>query len=212
MLISRYNSKGVTLVELVVAMAILVILFAAAAPSFSEWIQNSRIRKAADSIQNGLALARSAAVHRNATAQFIVCDDNDGTWDLVVASATASTIVCGTTDAAPGWQRVQQSGPSQGTEVDASQSSIGFNSMGRQSVTTDLVNGGTTASPPVAVDINVTSSANGQCFCPAGNCGYPAGIGYANTGKLRCLRISVSSGGQVRMCDPALAPGSPQGC
>ena len=32
------------------------------------------------------------------------------------------------------------------------------------------------------------------------------------TGATRPLRIIISSGGSVRMCDPALAPPEPRGC
>jgi type IV fimbrial biogenesis protein FimT len=31
-------------------------------------------------------------------------------------------------------------------------------------------------------------------------------------GETRCLRVTVSPGGMVRMCDPALPPEAPQGC
>jgi type IV fimbrial biogenesis protein FimT len=85
-----------TLIEIMVAVTIVVILLAAAMPSFSEWIQNSKIRTAAESIQNGISLARSEAVHRNTVAQFVSCGgaSGDPSWDVIVASAVASTKVC----------------------------------------------------------------------------------------------------------------------
>jgi len=213
-LILRDNMKGISLIEIVIALAIMGILFAASAPSFTEWIQNTRIRTAAESMQNGLSLAKSEAVHRNTTAQFVSC--GGGTWDIVVASATASTIVCNTGAASPGWERVQISSSqseSNNALVDISQSTIGFNGMGRQVSTTDLVNAAATPFPPVAVSINVSANlADAACTCPAGDCGYPAGITFSNTGRLRCLRISVSAGGLMRMCDPAMTAGTPQGC
>jgi type IV fimbrial biogenesis protein FimT len=43
-----------SLVEILVAVAIVAVLFAAAAPDFSNWIQNSKIRTEAEAIQNGL--------------------------------------------------------------------------------------------------------------------------------------------------------------
>jgi type IV fimbrial biogenesis protein FimT len=210
----KYNMKGISLIEIVIALAIMGILFAASAPSFSEWIQNSRIRTAAESLQNGLTLAKSEAVHRNTTAQFVSC--GGGTWDIVVASATANTTVCNTGAATAGWERIQISASqseSSNALVDTTQSTIGFNGMGRQVATTDLVNAAATPNPPVAVNINVSATlAGAACTCPAGDCGYPAGITFASTGKLRCLRISVSSGGLMRMCDPAITAGTPQGC
>lgn len=206
--------KGISLVEIAIALAIMGILFAASAPSFSDWIQNTRIRTAAESIQNGLALAKSEAVHRNTTAQFVSC--GSGTWDVVVASATANTVVCNTGAASAGWERVQISASQSERSnalVDATQTTIGFNGMGRQISTTDLVNAAATPNPPVAIDINVGATQAGEaCTCPAGNCGYPAGVPFSSTGNLRCLRITVSAGGLMRMCDPVLAAGTPQGC
>ena len=203
-----------TLVEIMVAMAIVIILFAAAAPNFSEWIQNTRIRTSAESIQNGLSLVRSEAVHRNTTTQFVSCGGSS--WDALVASAAASTSICNTTAAVVGWARIQMrsaQNESGNALIDTTQTTIGFNGLGRQAPTTNLISGAPTPNPSVNVDINVSTTLNGaSCLCPAGSCGYPAPIPYSSTGKLRCLRISISSGGQVRMCDPALNAGTPQGC
>ncbi len=199
-----------------VTLSIVASLYLAAAPSFSEWTQNTRIRTAADSIQNGLALARSEAVHRNTATQFVSCGGAFGepSWDVLAASATATTNVCNGSTATAGWERVQMRPPQGGQNavVATTQTTIGFNGLARQASTTDLASATATPSPPVAVDVNVSSPLNGaSCKCPAGTCNYPADITYASTGKLRCLRISVSPGGQVRMCDPALSSG-PQKC
>jgi type IV fimbrial biogenesis protein FimT len=43
-------------------------------PSYSAWIQNTRIRTAAESIQNGLQMARAEAVKRNVSVQFVLSD------------------------------------------------------------------------------------------------------------------------------------------
>lgn len=214
MLIARHNLKGMTLVEILVALAIVIILYAAAAPNFSEWIQNTKIRTAAESIQNGLSLARSEAVHRNVTTQFVTCGGSS--WDVIATSAVvASSVVCAT-PAGAGWASIQRRpGYTSSTTdlVNTTQSTIGFNGLGRQISITNPANGVTTPSPPVAVNIDVSTSVAGtSCYCPVGTCGYPGPIPNASTGKLRCLRISISSGGQVRMCDPALQANTAQGC
>ncbi|ADE12311.1 type IV pilus assembly related protein [Sideroxydans lithotrophicus ES-1] len=206
-----------TLVEIMVALAIVFILFAAAAPNFSDWIQNTKIRSATESMLNGLAIAKNEAVHRNTTAQFVTCASNDSSWDVVVSSAAANTNVCNTV-ANAGVERVQSQilqGGSTNASVNAGQATIAFNGLGRQVSSTDLLVGGATPNPSVAVNIDVSANLSGaSCYCPAANagCGYPPAISYSTTGKLRCLRIVVSSGGQVRMCDPALTPNTPQGC
>ena len=54
-----------SIVEIMVAMAIVLALLGLAAPNFASWIQSSQIRTAADGILNGLQLAKSEAVRRN---------------------------------------------------------------------------------------------------------------------------------------------------
>ena len=44
--------RGFSLVELMVTVAVLSLLMTLAVPSFNEWIQNGRIRTAAESIQS----------------------------------------------------------------------------------------------------------------------------------------------------------------
>ena len=61
---------GFSLVELIVAVAIMGILFGLAIPSYKDWIQNTRIRTAAESIQNGIQKARSEALIRNTFVEF----------------------------------------------------------------------------------------------------------------------------------------------
>lgn len=57
--------RGVTLVELMVAIAILGILLSLAAPSFSVVIENQRAKAAAADLYTSLVRARSEAIKRN---------------------------------------------------------------------------------------------------------------------------------------------------
>lgn len=68
----RLRRSGFTLVELMVVVAVLAALLSIGGPSFMEWIQNSRIRTAAESLQNGLQVARAEAVRRNTNVEFIL--------------------------------------------------------------------------------------------------------------------------------------------
>ena len=74
------QSRGFSLTELLVAIAILGILTAIAMPSFQVWIQNSQIKNAAESIQNGLQHARAEAVARNANVEFVL--DVNSAWTV----------------------------------------------------------------------------------------------------------------------------------
>jgi type IV fimbrial biogenesis protein FimT len=63
--------RGFTLVELMTALGISAILVAIAVPTMRSFIENSRIRAASESLQNGLSLARNEAVRRNQRIEFV---------------------------------------------------------------------------------------------------------------------------------------------
>jgi type IV fimbrial biogenesis protein FimT len=90
------------------------------------------------------------------------------------------------------WAQVQQRSADEGTTrvvVEASQTNVVF-----------LGTGGVSPTPATAIQINVSNPSGGDCVTSAGS------------GSIRCLRVTVSAGGQVRMCDPALAAGSAAAC
>ena len=72
--------------------------------------------------------------------------------------------------------------------VTADQATIAFSGLGR-----------VTPLPAGNVNINITNPGGGAC---------------APSGPMRCMRVVISTGGQIRMCDPALTFSStyPQGC
>ena len=194
--------RGVTLIELLIALAILGVLLALGVPSFTVGIANSRIRTTAEAIQNGLQLARAEAVKRNALIRFQLTSDLSATC---VLSTTASNWIvsydnaaglCASAfideglspdlNAAP--RIIQRRGATEGSRgavIAADQSEIIFNGFGR--VTNAATN-------PVGIAVMPIS---GVCTTQ------------------RCLNVTVSAGGQVRMCDPQLTltnPNDPQSC
>jgi type IV fimbrial biogenesis protein FimT len=68
--LNRRTQKGFSLIELMIAVAIIAIVSAIAFPSYRAWIQNTKIRTTAESILNGLQIARAEAVRRNSKVQF----------------------------------------------------------------------------------------------------------------------------------------------
>jgi len=188
--------RGFSLVELLVGIAIFSILAALAAPSFSTWILNAKIRTTAESIQTGLQIARTEAVKRNTTVRFQLINSTDDSCDLStsgphwVVSMDSAKSKCGTPASDTAAPRIIQlrngaEGSDSRTTVLAGLSSVVFNGMGRLPAT----------SAPVAIDVkNPTSD-----LCLPG-------------GRVRCLRIEVKSAGQIRMCDPALTTSDSQGC
>lgn len=71
------TAKGFTLIELMVAIALLGILLALAMPSFSDMIRRMRIESAASSLSVAFATARSEAVKRG--RDISVCKSDNGT-------------------------------------------------------------------------------------------------------------------------------------
>ena len=75
MLIFPKSVAGITLIELMIAITILSILLIAGLPESFKWMQNTRIRTAAESVSNGLQLARGEAVRRNTKVEFVLTSD-----------------------------------------------------------------------------------------------------------------------------------------
>lgn len=199
-MLSKSKQLGVSLIELMVGITIFGILFMLGAPSFSKWIQNQQIRAGAESILNGLQLARSSAVNGNGQARFVLCDANNlnSSWEVLAASATApaptASLACAGanpgSNAAAGDIRVQERSGREGSKsvqlavTPNVATTVTFNSFGR------VVNLNADNSVPLT-QIDVST--------PTGD---------------RPLRIKLWPGGNTKMCDPSplLASNDPRHC
>jgi len=189
--------RGFSLIELMVGIVILGVLMATAVPRFSDWLRNARVRTSAEAMQNGLQLARAEAVRRNATVRFQLVNTIDDTcaldtagphWVVSMDNPAGQCASAPSDTAAP--RIIQVRNRAEGsiqTLVAAGQSALVFNGLGRL-----------TPVPAANVAIDVSSTAGGTCV--------------ASGGSVRCLRVLVSVGGQIRMCDPALPAGDAQAC
>lgn len=83
MLINARHMRGFSLIELMIGLVILGLLMALGLPSFFTFLQNTQVRNAADSIQNGLQVARAEAIRRNALVSFTI-NGPDSTWSVDV--------------------------------------------------------------------------------------------------------------------------------
>jgi len=205
--------RGVSLIELAVALTIMALLMASGLPSFSSWIQSGKIRTTAESIQNGLQLARAQAVARNTLVSFyltdtataacalsatgtnwvVSLDDPSGACNAATSDVTAPRIIQ-MRSAAEGSRNVELAAAVAGTPV----STISFNGAGR-----------VTPIPAAPITIALTNTTGGAC---ALNPAAPPTIPPTPSGPMRCLNVIVSTGGQVRMCDTALPATDPRGC
>jgi type IV fimbrial biogenesis protein FimT len=174
------RNAGFSLIELMIVLVIVAIGLLVGLPSYANWVANSRIRNAAESIQNGLQFARSEAVSRNARISFVLTADSGWTVGCVAVTANCPAII----------QSRAASEGSTGVSVTVTGSgtanTLFFNSFGA-SVTA------AGAAGPARVDVDVDSTT----------------LAAADS---RNLRISVFSGGAVRMCDPNLGGTDPRRC
>lgn len=208
---TRDRSRGMTLVELLVTLAIVALLVLASVPAFTGAVTNSRIRANGESLMTGIQFAKSEAVARNARVRFqltstldasCVVAANGANWVVKLDPNADPTEVEGNCDAAPIVDdpnnppvapfilqtRSGTSGPGS-TQVAATQPSLVFNGLGRLA---DV--------PAGNVVINITGPAGGSCA--------------ESGGEVICLRIVVSPVGQARMCnpDPGLPASDPRRC
>lgn len=199
MLILISKQEGVSLIELMIGLAILAILLSAGLPAFSLWIQNTQNRTAAESLLNGLQLARTEAVRRNTNVRF---DLTDATgliaWNVGCVSATAN---CPAT--------IQNRSGSEGTSnarVGIDTTAIPVPAPATQFST--AIAGGTGSPAGVTFD--------GMGRVPSANIGTDItriDITNASEASARRLVVTIGAGGTIRMCDPALSlSANPQGC
>ena len=198
----RPAGAGFSLVELMVGVSILAVLLALALPSFSEWIRNNQVRMMAESLREGLQLARSEAIKRNTRVRVQLVTTLDASCALStagpywIANAEASVTPAGNCGAAPSLTaapKIVQASPvtsaiSKVTVAASKQSAtstgaavVVFDAAGRQAAATNP----TSAAGLFSVDVK----------SPAGSC-------LKDGGNVRCLRVVVTTGGEVRMCDP----------
>lgn len=90
----RHAQHGFTMVEIMVALVILSIMLAVGVPSMRSWLTSSSALAAAEFYAEGLKMARSEAVKRNAVTRLTLVDSQTGgqmDWrvDLCVPTSTA---------------------------------------------------------------------------------------------------------------------------
>lgn len=182
------RQAGVTLIELMVCAVILLISLAWAVPAFTLWLQSTQIRTAAESIRNGMQLARAEAVRRNAVVSFKLSDAN-GTVAWSVSCVTVSPTCPGEIQARPAADGTPNARA--GVSNDALPSPVPANHF-----STALAAG---AGMPAEVQFDSLGRVE-----PASEITRIDVTSAAESGARRMV-ITLSAGGQIRMCDPAFS-------
>jgi type IV fimbrial biogenesis protein FimT len=196
MLTQRHAQRGLTLIELMVTIALLALLLGLAAPSFREWTRNNQVRTVTDALQSGARLAQAEAVRRNRQVVFFLTNDAACNTSTAPADDGAfwaiRTVPIVTGDPVEVVQCGQLADVADGVAI-SGPTAICFNSAGRQ-VANPSPGAGTEACTLDASGVSTYS--------------------VSATGANRSLRVLVSLGGQVRLCDPArtLSASAPDGC
>lgn len=190
---------GFTLVEMAIGLAIFGVLLALALPNFTLFLQNSQIKNAAETTLSGLTLAKNDAIRRNATVRFQLMSNLTSSC---AGSATSLNWVVSLDDAAglcdiaphdTNAPRMIQSKSAQEGSRNVTVTTTGgslliFNSLGRP----------TTAG---ITQIDLRNPTGGACEHEDAS------------GTMRCLRVQVTTGGAIKLCDPKVtATTDPRRC
>ena len=193
------RQRGFSLVELVITLAVLALILAVAAPTVGSWMGNARIRNVADTLQNGLQIARAEAVRRNQNMSFWLVSLNDpgvlsndctlsgssGSWVVSVNSPIGHCADPPSTISSPMLVTARAVGDAGGN------------------VTVAAVQSDNTAATTVTFD----------GFGRVTNTDSIRQIDVTGTTTSVNLRLVVSSAGLVRMCDPRVtASTDPRKC
>ena len=165
---------GFTVVEIAVAVAVVGCVLALGVPNYAAFLKNSQVRNLAESIVDGLNIARMEAVNRNEPVTFTLTGND---WSVDVP-ATGERVQA----------RIGAEGSSQTTITSTATTTgpltVAFNGLGR------ITSGN-------ASTVLTITAARAECIA---------------TAPTRCLRVQMSTGGRVRMCDPALSADDAQAC
>lgn len=186
-----------TIIELMVALSIIALLAVLAVPSFSEWIANSKVRSTAEEVANGLRMAQSEALRKSVPVAFVI------TSTTPAANATPAT-------SAGNWyvQQLPQTGSGSTTSAMVQSSTYGSRNSVTIAASTPVVCFGSLGN-----QITVASASalwSGVASCSPNSQTYNVTLSNAT----RSLRVTLTAGGQIRLCDPSktLSNTNPDGC
>ena len=207
-------SRGFSLIELMVALAIFGFLIMLAGPGLATFLANSQVRNAAESVYNGVQRTQAAAIQNNSPAR-LVLDPTAGTggWQIHIAvdgavPAPNPATPCGTPAGLPSVNPVQLYCAKEGSSYAAiaptpgDATTITFDAYGRIQCNTDNTLACDGSKNLQWLDVSNTNNASARplrvCIT---NQQAPTGAGS--------IPVAAS---QTKLCDPNAAATEPQAC
>jgi type IV fimbrial biogenesis protein FimT len=194
------RARGFTLIELMVTLTVAALLLLAVVPSFSQWVANAKVRSVAEEIQNGLRQAQAEAIRRNRQTVFALTNAKPALAASAVANGknwyVQTVVLAGSAETTAEFVQGSNYATQAGVAV-TGPAVVCFGSLG------GLVTLGSTATGlGTACSATATSYTLVSASATAGNNAY------------RTLKLLLTPGGQVRMCDPTrtLSATVPDGC
>ncbi len=188
-MLARSVQRGFTLIELVIAIVLTATLVTLALPSFQIMLANAQIRTATQALYDGLQLARVEAIRRNERVEFTKGAGSD--WTVTVKVTSGAGVVLQTIGVQA---RASNEGTRQATVavLPNGATQVTFDSLGRVVPNRDA-SGVLTGASITTMDIDVPTSL----------------IAAADSKE---QRVTITTGGAVRTCDPNAAAGTGTSC
>jgi type IV fimbrial biogenesis protein FimT len=189
------RSRGVTLIELAIGIALLALLLAAAGPSVALWMRNNEVRNTASSILAGLTKARNEAVRRNQPMRFSLVSLSDSAVmdDSCALSAAGASWVVSVLDPAGKCSAIPKD--KRGAGDDAADPLIAEKAAGG-------IGGAGVAVSAMQSDGTAADTVTFNAFGRVVGAAPIDRIAVSNDS--RTLRITIQAGGAIRMCDEGI--------
>ena len=205
------SQRGFSFVEIMVVVAVMAIILSIAAPSLTNYLNGISVRSAAESVLNGLQVARGEAIRSNNTVILQIVDSLENSCEESaqgrhwVVSHCSAVGACGgaidkqvtppvnCNDGAPVILAKGSFDAGDYVEIDLGGSAaLCYSALGR-------ISANASNCPPGTID---PSDSGGGTF--AINVKHTEESCIADGGSLRCLRIDVGTAGQAKLCDPSI--------